>query len=79
MHPYSLLRLYCLMLTHLVFLKQMPHGDGRMSSHSLTAQYHMHSYYPAGIYKAQGLASTPSQQPLFSCDDGASETPAVCE
>ncbi|XP_075903231.1 doublesex- and mab-3-related transcription factor 1 isoform X2 [Nelusetta ayraudi] len=59
---------------------QMPHGDGRMSSHSLTAQYHMHSYYPAGIYKAPGLASTPSQQPLFCCDDNShsgSETPAA--
>lgn len=66
----------------IVLFKQMPRGDGRMSSHSLTAQYHMHSYYPAGIYKAPGLASAPGQQPFFSCEDNghsAIETQAVCE
>ncbi|XP_071340025.1 doublesex- and mab-3-related transcription factor 1 isoform X2 [Trachinotus anak] len=48
---------------------QMPHGDGRLSSHNMSSQYRMHSYYPATTYLTQGLGSTTCVPPLFSLDD----------
>ncbi|XP_054466197.1 doublesex- and mab-3-related transcription factor 1 isoform X2 [Anoplopoma fimbria] len=48
---------------------QMPHADGRLSSHNMSSQYRMHSYYPAGTYLTQGLGSTTCVPPLFSLDD----------
>uniref|UniRef100_A0A3Q3WLP8 DM domain-containing protein n=1 Tax=Mola mola TaxID=94237 RepID=A0A3Q3WLP8_MOLML len=39
-------------------LPQMPHGDGCLSSHNMTSQYCMHSYYPAATYLTRGLGST---------------------
>ncbi|KAF1389566.1 hypothetical protein PFLUV_G00074730 [Perca fluviatilis] len=49
--------------------QQMPHGDGRVSSHNMSSQYRMHSYYPAATYLSQGLGSTTCVPPLFSIDD----------
>uniref|UniRef100_A0A667Y7L2 Doublesex and mab-3 related transcription factor 1 n=1 Tax=Myripristis murdjan TaxID=586833 RepID=A0A667Y7L2_9TELE len=37
---------------------QMPHGDGRLSSHNMSPQYRMHSYYSAASYLSQGLGTT---------------------
>ncbi|XP_044052911.1 doublesex- and mab-3-related transcription factor 1 isoform X2 [Siniperca chuatsi] len=48
---------------------QMPHGDGRLSSHNMSSQYRMHSYYPAATYLTQGLGSTTCVPPLFSLED----------
>uniref|UniRef100_A0A3P8SHW1 Doublesex and mab-3 related transcription factor 1 n=1 Tax=Amphiprion percula TaxID=161767 RepID=A0A3P8SHW1_AMPPE len=59
--------------------QQMPHGDGRLSSHNVSSQYRMHSYYPAATYLTQGLASTTCVPPFFSLDDSnsCSETMAA--
>ncbi|XP_041856031.1 doublesex- and mab-3-related transcription factor 1 [Melanotaenia boesemani] len=51
---------------------QMPHNDGRLSSHNMSSQYRMHSYYPGASYLTQGLASTTSVPSLFSLDDNNS-------
>ncbi|XP_040011532.1 doublesex- and mab-3-related transcription factor 1 isoform X2 [Xiphias gladius] len=48
---------------------QMPNGDGRLSSHNMSSQYRMHSYYPAATYLTQGLGSTTCVPPLFSLED----------
>lgn len=48
---------------------QMPHGDGRLSSHNMSSQYRMHSYYPAATYLTQGLSSTNCVPSFFSLDD----------
>uniref|UniRef100_A0A8C2WQX0 Doublesex and mab-3 related transcription factor 1 n=1 Tax=Cyclopterus lumpus TaxID=8103 RepID=A0A8C2WQX0_CYCLU len=50
-------------------LREMPHADGRLSSHNVSSQYRMHSYYPAATYLTQGLGSTACVPPLFSLDD----------
>ncbi|XP_067378053.1 doublesex- and mab-3-related transcription factor 1 [Channa argus] len=50
---------------------QMPHGDGRLSSHNMSSQYRMHSYYPATTYLTQGLGSSPCVPPLFSLDESS--------
>uniref|UniRef100_A0A3Q1FTW1 Doublesex and mab-3 related transcription factor 1 n=1 Tax=Acanthochromis polyacanthus TaxID=80966 RepID=A0A3Q1FTW1_9TELE len=52
--------------------QQMPHGDGRLSSHNMSSQYRMHSYYPAATYLTQGLGSTTCVPPFFSLDDNNS-------
>ncbi|KAM4577070.1 doublesex- and mab-3-related transcription factor 1 [Odontesthes bonariensis] len=51
---------------------QMPHGDARLSSHNMSSQYRMHSYYPAATYLTQGLGSTTCVPPLFNLDDNNS-------
>uniref|UniRef100_A0A7N6ASG9 DM domain-containing protein n=1 Tax=Anabas testudineus TaxID=64144 RepID=A0A7N6ASG9_ANATE len=48
---------------------QMPHGDGRLSSHNVSSQYRMHSYYPAATYLTQGLGTATCVPPHFSVDD----------
>ncbi|XP_037338281.1 doublesex- and mab-3-related transcription factor 1 isoform X2 [Pungitius pungitius] len=48
---------------------QMPHAEGRLSSHNVSSQYRMHSYYPAATYLTPGLSSTTCVPPLFSLDD----------
>ncbi|KAI3372547.1 hypothetical protein L3Q82_023025 [Scortum barcoo] len=53
-------------------IKQMPHGDGRLSSHNMSSQYRMHSYYPAATYLTQGLGSATCVPPLFSLEDNTS-------
>ncbi|KAM8886993.1 doublesex- and mab-3-related transcription factor 1-like [Spinachia spinachia] len=64
--------------------QQMPHADGRLSSHNVSSQYRMHSYYPAATYLAQGLSSSTCVPPLFSLDDNnnnnnnCSEAMAAC-
>uniref|UniRef100_A0A668UEG7 DM domain-containing protein n=1 Tax=Oreochromis aureus TaxID=47969 RepID=A0A668UEG7_OREAU len=61
-------------------LREMPHGDGRLPSHSVSSQYRMHSYYPAATYLTQGLGSTSCVPPFFSLDDNnnsCSETMAA--
>ncbi|XP_040897988.1 LOW QUALITY PROTEIN: doublesex- and mab-3-related transcription factor 1 [Toxotes jaculatrix] len=50
-------------------LMEMPHGDGRLSSHNMSSQYRMHSYYPAATYLTQGLGSTTCVPSLFSLED----------
>uniref|UniRef100_A0A3B4ZJ27 Doublesex- and mab-3-related transcription factor 1-like n=1 Tax=Stegastes partitus TaxID=144197 RepID=A0A3B4ZJ27_9TELE len=49
--------------------QQYQHGDGRLSSHNVSSQYRMHSYYPAATYLTQGLASTTCVPPFFSLDE----------
>uniref|UniRef100_A0A3Q1HLP0 DM domain-containing protein n=1 Tax=Anabas testudineus TaxID=64144 RepID=A0A3Q1HLP0_ANATE len=44
---------------------QMPHGDGRLSSHNVSSQYRMHSYYPAATYLTQGLGTATCVPPHF--------------
>ncbi|XP_041792135.1 doublesex- and mab-3-related transcription factor 1 isoform X1 [Chelmon rostratus] len=48
--------------------QQMPHGDGRLSSHNMSSQYRMHSYYPAATYLTQGLGSTTCVPARFSLE-----------
>ncbi|KAK1892971.1 Doublesex- and mab-3-related transcription factor 1 [Dissostichus eleginoides] len=58
---------------------QIPHGEGRLSSHNMSSQYRMHSYYPAATYLTQGLGSSSCVPPIFSVDDNnnCSETMAA--
>ncbi|XP_074526808.1 doublesex- and mab-3-related transcription factor 1 isoform X2 [Halichoeres trimaculatus] len=49
--------------------QQMPHGDSPLTSHNVSTQYRMHSYYPAATYLPQGLGSTFCVPPRFSMDD----------
>uniref|UniRef100_UPI003AAB209D doublesex- and mab-3-related transcription factor 1 n=1 Tax=Centroberyx gerrardi TaxID=166262 RepID=UPI003AAB209D len=59
---------------------QMPHGDGILSSHNMSPQYRMHSYYPAASYLSQGLGTAAYVPPIFTLEDSnCSETKAVCE
>nr|AAO63771.1 putative zinc finger transcription factor [Oryzias celebensis] len=46
---------------------QMPHTDSRLSGHSMSSQYRMHSFYPGTPYFPQGLGS--SVPPNFSLED----------
>ncbi|GAA6233546.1 doublesex- and mab-3-related transcription factor 1-like isoform X1 [Lates japonicus] len=50
-------------------LREMPHSDSCLSSHSVSSQYRMHSYYPAATYLTQGLSSTTCVPPIFSLED----------
>ncbi|XP_072243435.1 doublesex- and mab-3-related transcription factor 1 [Leuresthes tenuis] len=52
--------------------QSMPHGDARLSSHNMSSQYRMHSYYPGATYLTQGLGSTTCVPPLFNLDDNNS-------
>ncbi|XP_061586714.1 doublesex- and mab-3-related transcription factor 1 [Cololabis saira] len=56
---------------------QMPHGDGRLSSHNVSSQYRMHSYYPGAAYLTQGLGSSACVPPFFSLDDNNSCSDAM--
>ncbi|XP_063754160.1 LOW QUALITY PROTEIN: doublesex- and mab-3-related transcription factor 1 [Eleginops maclovinus] len=59
-------------------LREIPHGEGRLSSHNMSSQYRMHSYYPAATYLTQGLGSSTCVPPIFSVDDNnCSETMAA--
>uniref|UniRef100_A0A8C6WQ63 Doublesex and mab-3 related transcription factor 1 n=1 Tax=Neogobius melanostomus TaxID=47308 RepID=A0A8C6WQ63_9GOBI len=49
--------------------QQMPHGDGRLSSHNMSSQYRMHSYYPTATYLTQGLGSTSCVPSIFTVED----------
>ncbi|KAM6930524.1 doublesex- and mab-3-related transcription factor 1 [Xenentodon cancila] len=57
--------------------QQMPHADGRLSSHNMSSQYRMHSYYPGATYLTQGLGSTACVPPFFSLDDNNSCSDAM--
>ncbi|XP_068167625.1 doublesex- and mab-3-related transcription factor 1Y-like [Antennarius striatus] len=60
---------------------QVPHGDGRLPSHNMPPQYHMHSCYPAATYLTQGLGTSACMQPVFSLEDNnnnCTETVAAC-
>ncbi|KAF3851426.1 hypothetical protein F7725_013198, partial [Dissostichus mawsoni] len=59
--------------------EHIPHGEGRLSSHNMSSQYRMHSYYPAATYLTQGLGSSSCVPPIFSVDDNnnCSETMAA--
>lgn len=65
------------------FIQQMPHSDGRLSSHNVPSQYRMHSYYPAATYLTQGLSTTTCVPSLLSLDESSSnnfsENMAACE
>ncbi|KAM3867618.1 doublesex- and mab-3-related transcription factor 1 [Diretmus argenteus] len=60
---------------------QMPHSDGLLSSHSVSPQYRMHSYYSAASYLSQGLgtATAAATPPIFALEDNNnySETKAA--
>ncbi|KAM9743383.1 doublesex- and mab-3-related transcription factor 1 [Menidia menidia] len=56
---------------------QMPHADARLSTHNVSSQYRMHSYYPGASYMAQGLGSAACVPPLFSLDDNTSCSEAM--
>nr|AAY64468.1 doublesex and mab-3 related transcription factor [Pseudolabrus japonicus] len=49
--------------------QSMSHGESPLSSHSVSSQYRMHSYYPAATYLSQGLSSTSCVPPLISLED----------
>nr|UZC46526.1 doublesex and mab-3 related transcription factor 1 [Selenotoca multifasciata] len=49
--------------------QQMPHGDGHLSSHNMSSQYYVHSYYPAATYLTQNLGSTPCVPAVFNLED----------
>lgn len=51
---------------------QMPHGDSRVSSHNMSSQYRMHSYYPAATYLTQGLGSSGCVPSIFTVEDNSS-------
>ncbi|XP_070820047.1 LOW QUALITY PROTEIN: doublesex- and mab-3-related transcription factor 1 [Chaetodon trifascialis] len=59
-------------------LREMPHGDGRLSGHNISSQYRMHSYYPAATYLTQGLGSTTCVPPLFSLENNNSNNNNTC-
>uniref|UniRef100_A0A3B4ZDI9 Doublesex and mab-3 related transcription factor 1 n=1 Tax=Seriola lalandi dorsalis TaxID=1841481 RepID=A0A3B4ZDI9_SERLL len=52
-------------------LREVPHGDGRLSGHNMSTPYRMHSYYPAATYLTQGLGSSTCVPPLFSLEDNS--------
>nr|AYN77803.1 doublesex and mab-3 related transcription factor 1 [Scatophagus argus] len=52
--------------------QQMPHDDGLLSSHNMSSQYYMHSYYPAATYLTQSLVSTPCVPGVFNLEDNNS-------
>ncbi|XP_045081417.1 doublesex- and mab-3-related transcription factor 1-like [Coregonus clupeaformis] len=48
----------------------MPNGESRLSSHNVSPQYRMHSYYSAASYLSQGLGTTAAcVPPIFSLED----------
>ncbi|XP_053337098.1 doublesex- and mab-3-related transcription factor 1 isoform X2 [Clarias gariepinus] len=50
---------------------QMPSGDSRLSSHNMSQQYRMHSYYSAASYLSQGLGTAACMPPIFSMEDSS--------
>nr|QJQ80116.1 doublesex- and mab-3-related transcription factor 1 [Clarias magur] len=50
---------------------QMPSGDSRLSSHNMSQQYRMHSYYSAASYLSQGLGTGSCVPPIFGMEDGS--------
>ncbi|KAK7934477.1 hypothetical protein WMY93_005373 [Mugilogobius chulae] len=60
-------------------LKQMPHSDGRLSSHHMSSQYRMHSYYPAATYLSQGLGSSGCVPSIFTVEDHSSNNSSCAE
>lgn len=58
----------CLYVNHFT-LKQMPSGDSRLSSHNMSQQYRMHSYYSAASYLSQGLGTAACMPPIFTLED----------
>ncbi|KAM9446831.1 doublesex- and mab-3-related transcription factor 1 isoform 1-T1 [Clarias gariepinus] len=51
--------------------QQMPSGDSRLSSHNMSQQYRMHSYYSAASYLSQGLGTAACMPPIFSMEDSS--------
>nr|QFQ50381.1 doublesex and mab-3 related transcription factor 1 [Oxyeleotris marmorata] len=50
----------------------MSHGDGRLSSHNMSSQYRMHSYYPAATCLTQGLGSSSCVPSIFTVEENSS-------
>ncbi|XP_071014702.1 doublesex- and mab-3-related transcription factor 1 isoform X3 [Oncorhynchus clarkii lewisi] len=48
---------------------QMPNGESRLSSHNVSPQYRMHSYYSSASYLSQGLGTAACVPPIFSLED----------
>lgn len=59
---------YCMenVLFFFCFMKQMPHGDGRLQNHNVS---YMHTYCPGASYLPQGLSSSACVPPIFSVED----------
>ncbi|TSN86090.1 Doublesex- and mab-3-related transcription factor 1 [Bagarius yarrelli] len=49
--------------------QQMPSGDSRLSSHNMSQQYRMRSYYSAASYLSQGLGTAACMPPFFTLED----------
>nr|XP_029492710.1 doublesex- and mab-3-related transcription factor 1-like [Oncorhynchus nerka] len=47
----------------------MPNGESRLSSHNVSPQYRMHSYYSSASYLSQGLGTAACVPPIFSLED----------
>nr|AAO18650.2 doublesex and mab-3 related transcription factor [Halichoeres tenuispinis]ACI62766.1 doublesex and mab-3 related transcription factor [Halichoeres tenuispinis] len=58
--------------------QQMPHGDNPLTSHNVSSQYRMHSYYPAATYLPQGLGSTFCVPPRFSVEENNNNNNNIC-
>ncbi|KAK3538568.1 hypothetical protein QTP86_006725 [Hemibagrus guttatus] len=46
-------------------------GDNRLSSHNMSQQYRMHSYYSAASYLSQGLGTASCMPPIFTLEDNS--------
>ncbi|KAM6965447.1 doublesex- and mab-3-related transcription factor 1 [Aplochiton taeniatus] len=57
--------------------QQIPNSDGRLSSHNMSPQYRMHSYYSAASYLSQGLGTTACVPPVFTLEDNCTDTKAT--
>lgn len=64
----------CLYVNHFT-LRQMPSGDSRLSSHNMSQQYRMHSYYSAASYLSQGLGTAACMPPIFTLEDNVCPEP----
>ncbi|KAK6492553.1 doublesex- and mab-3-related mRNAion factor 1-like [Huso huso] len=53
---------------------QMQNSESRLSSHNVTPQYRMHSYYSAASYLGQGLGTAACVPQLFTLEDNPTYT-----
>ncbi|MGH0185394.1 UNVERIFIED_CONTAM: hypothetical protein FKN15_017794 [Acipenser sinensis] len=52
----------------------MQNSESRLSSHNVTPQYRMHSYYSAASYLGQGLGTAACVPQLFTLEDNPTYT-----
>lgn len=53
---------------------KMQNSESRLSSHNVTPQYRMHSYYSAASYLGQGLGTAACVPQLFTLEDNPTYT-----